>query len=119
MAAGQPVNIDTATLRLAFDVVVALAVFANFWWSILDRKSRATAEQLAAHRESVGERFSAHGDRLTRVESVMTTVPTHQDLARIHESVRQLEKTVNTLVGANEEQTVLLRQLVRKEINSD
>ncbi len=108
-------NPDMNTLRLVFDVVVTLAVFGNFWWSILDRKNRATAQELADHKRVASDAVSAISERLTKIESQVENAPSHADLARVYESINGLAATVNKLVGENSVQTDLLRMLVNKQ----
>jgi hypothetical protein len=108
-------NIDYAALRFYFDVLVAAGLFANFWWAIMDRKNRATADQLASHKAATADSLNQHSQRLSGIEAKIESIPSHSDLAKVYESVNALSATVNQLVGENRGQTDILRMLLRKQ----
>lgn len=65
----------------------------------LDRRNRVTAQRMETHEDDMAKQFSAHGDRLVRVEAAINHAPNHSDLARIHERLDDLNMGVSGIRG--------------------
>lgn len=77
---------------------------------------RFTAIQTAQKND--GEKHSgeiaALSGRLAHLETAVAAAPSHEDLGKVYESIRELASTVNQLVGENRGQSDTLRLILNR-----
>jgi hypothetical protein len=123
-------------------LAISIANFALTWgvaiYVHLGNKDKATNQRIGTFEESVSETLTKHATQLTALEAAagdcsqsrekcpvhaeriahletgLKSAPSHADLARIYESVNDLARTVNQLVGVNQGQSDALRMILNK-----
>lgn len=78
----------------------------------------AQIEQRMARVEALEEQIAAdvrdHAVRISRLESIAATAPSHEDLSKMYQSIHQLGQTVHQLVGENRGQSDSLRLILSR-----
>lgn len=106
------------------EITLYMAV-ANFFltWGValymyLANKNKATNERIGKLEEDIGEKLDGHIQRITKLETAAQAAPSHNDLAKVYETLNALAGTVNQLVGENRGQSdtlkLILNQITQK-----
>ncbi|ABE50967.1 DUF2730 family protein [Methylobacillus flagellatus] len=77
--------------KIATGVLSAIA----FVWARLANKDKVTGARIDAIHEDIG----THADRLSIIETKLAHLPTHHDMAMIHEKVNELNSCVSRVEG--------------------
>jgi hypothetical protein len=70
--------------------------------------------QIVSRLDSMEVALDADTARIARLENVAETAPSHNDLAKVYESVNNLSATVNQLVGESRGQSDSLRLILNR-----
>lgn len=102
------------------DIVLSLSV-ANFFltWGValymyLANKNKATNERIGKLEDELFEKIDGHAVRITHIETVIESSPTHNDLAKVYESQNKLAEKLNQLIGENRGQSDTLRLILNQ-----
>lgn len=102
------------------DILLYMGI-ANFLltWGValymyLANKNKATNERIGQLEKSISVDTKDHDQRITTLESTAKLVPSHNDLAKVYESINQLAGTVNQLVGENRGQSDTLKLILNQ-----
>lgn len=101
---------DVETIKAWLQGINMLGTFALGVWLYLEKRSDKTNErvsELAAKVEKLDKDVSA-------LEGAAGSAPNHADLAKVYDSINELAKTVNQLVGENRGQTDTLRLILNQ-----
>lgn len=97
--------------KIATGVLSAVA----FVWARLATKDRVTSEKI----EAVHSHLDSHADRLSIVETKLEHLPTHHDMALIHEKVNELNSCVSRVEGEfkqmNHAVCLITQHLIQKD----
>lgn len=124
-------NIEVSPLSIVLFAGVLSAVGSLLWAagrSLLNQYGDLLRDQLAEHRNESNLRhgqivsrldamevaLDADTARIARLENVAETAPSHNDLAKVYESVNNLSATVNQLVGESRGQSDSLRLILNR-----
>ncbi len=78
-----------------YKIVTGLISVAAALYARMAHKDRVTSERI----EAVNEHLDQHADRLAIIETRLQHLPTHQDMALIHEKVNELNRCVSRVEG--------------------
>lgn len=78
-----------------YKIVTGLISGAAFIWARMALKDKVTSERI----EAVNAHLGAHADRLSIIETKLQHLPTHHDMALIHEKVNELNSCVSRVEG--------------------
>lgn len=84
--------------------------FSYTLWAYIERRSDKTAEQIAEMQSKVDKVER----ELTGLKSTIEAAPSHADLGKVYESMRELATTVHQLVGENRGQSDTLRLILNR-----
>ena len=76
--------------------LVNAAIGVYLYW---ERNNNATTKRIDEMEKDVDKRLDGHSTRLSRVESGIKGLPTHKDLADLHERINDVARDINTLTG--------------------
>lgn len=124
-------NIEVSPLSIVLFAGILSAVGSLLWAagrSLLNQYGDLLRDQLAEHRNESNLRhgqtvsrldamevaLDADTARIARLENVAETAPSHNDLAKVYESVNNLSATVNQLVGESRGQSDSLRLILNR-----
>lgn len=124
-------NIEVSPLSIVLFAGILSAVGSLLWAagrSLLNQYGDLLRDQLAEHRnesnlrhgqivsrlDSMEVALDADTARIARLENVAETAPSHNDLAKVYESVNNLAATVNQLVGESRGQSDSLRLILNR-----
>ncbi|WP_415034905.1 hypothetical protein [Azonexus sp.] len=124
-------NIEVSPLSIVLFAGILSAVGSLLWAagrSLLNQYGDLLRDQLAEHRnesnlrhgqivsrlDSMEVALDADTARIARLENVAETAPSHNDLAKVYESVNNLSATVNQLVGESRGQSDSLRLILNR-----
>lgn len=68
------------------NTVGTVAIGAAVW---LSGKDKATNSRISAFERDVDDRMESHGERLTRLETKVQSMPTHEDIRQLREEVKR------------------------------
>lgn len=90
---------DYEALRFWFDVFQLLltGVVAVYVW--LTSRHRVTTSAIRKLEEDVDQRLDNQGDRLTRVEQVVESLPRHKDIGQVYDRLNALHGQLQKLTG--------------------
>ena len=77
--------------KIATGILSAVA----FVWARLANKDKVTSERIEAIRKDINEQ----ADRISIMETHLKHLPTHNDMALIHEKVNELNRCVSRVEG--------------------
>lgn len=101
---------DAETIKVWLQGINMLGTFALGIWLYLEKRSDKTNErvsELAAKVEKLDKDVSA-------LEGAAVSAPNHADLAKVYDSINDMAKTVNQLVGENRGQSDTLRLILNQ-----
>lgn len=100
-------------LDIAYKVITG--IFAV--WFYFDRKNDKTNQRISSLEIKIDQRMDGVCERITRVESDLENAPSHNDLGKIYDEIRNqsrevsnVAKIVERLAGAFEQQMLWLRK---------
>lgn len=70
--------------------------------------------RVEALEEQIAADVRDHAVRISRLESIAATAPSHEDLSKMYQSIHQLGQTVHQLVGENRGQSDSLRLILSR-----
>lgn len=85
----------------------------GFWWSLLQgaatgltvlwvwltNRQKVNGEAIEKLREGVGQDINSLDRRLISVEKDLQRIPTHQDIAKVHDRINETNETVKNMQG--------------------
>lgn len=86
-------------MKLAFQVVQFILTGAIGVYVYLTNKNKVTNDRISAFETDVDKKFDDHGQRITRVETLVGNVPSHSDLADLHEKINEVAGSMQQLRG--------------------
>lgn len=114
-------NFESDTIRLWLQVINMVGTFALGVWLYLERRNDKTNgrvdEAVDAVAELKGEvegRLDDHASRLAGLESAVRRMPTHADLAALHEKVNSVAITSAAIAGEVRSISDTLRLIVSR-----
>lgn len=96
-------------MKLTFDIVqtVLIAIIGVMNW--LNNRQRVTNATISRLEDSIDSRLDKHAEQITRLEVDMRNAPSHNDLGKIYDEIRNqsreiaaVGKSVEKLAGAFE-----------------
>lgn len=102
------------------DLVLAMGIcnFVLTWgvalYMYMTNKTKATNARIGKLEEDLSSDIREHSERLTHLETIAESAPTHGDIGKVYESLNTLAATVNQLVGENRGQTDTLRLILNR-----
>lgn len=79
-----------ALANTGLSLVVILYVFFT-------NRSKANTDDIRAIEDKHGDRLTTHGERLSKIEGVISSIPTHKDLEKIHDRVSGVARKMTGL----------------------
>lgn len=80
----------------AFITVINMGIGAYLFW---ERHNDVTQRRIDTLETDLDQRLDNHAMRLSRVESRIEMLPSHEDLAALHERINDISRAVHTLSG--------------------
>ena len=77
-----------------------------------ENKEKATNARLAMLESDVTAQLTAQAQRIAHLETAAEAAPDHADLGKVYDSINDLAKVVNQLVGENKGQSDTLRLIL-------
>ncbi|TAN71600.1 MAG: hypothetical protein EPN17_00920 [Methylobacter sp.] len=111
---------DYELIKMVLMALNMLMTLALWRFSVNDRKQRATAESIKELDKTVTKKFEEKAARLAKVESELRTLPSRDELIRLHERIdkeyliinEKLERMSTDLNKNNKDTTLLLGRLI-------
>ena len=96
---------------------LAVANFALTWglafYIHLINKDKATTDRMERLEGDLVQRLSQHSDRLTKVESQLSNMPSHTDLGKLYDRLNDQSRDVARMAGELSQINDNLRLLLR------
>lgn len=89
----------TEEFKLAFQILQFAITLALAFYVHLTNKDKATNTRIAKLEEDITDEVNGHSSRIARIEVHIEKVPTHADMANIHEKINQVSSCVKRLEG--------------------
>lgn len=86
---------ELSAVKNYFDIAVAVLAIGNMIWNWMISRSMANKKAI----DGIRDAHSELADRLTKVEGHIDHAPTHNDLAKIYEYMREVAEDVNKMSG--------------------
>lgn len=78
------------------------------------KKLQGNVQQIKSLDEDIVAKHEIQVQRITKLEAIAQSAPSHADLAKLYDSVNALASTVNQLVGENRGQSDTLRLILNQ-----
>lgn len=78
------------------------------------KKLQGNVQQIKSLDEDIVAKHEIQVQRITKLEAIAQSSPSHADLAKLYDSVNALASTVNQLVGENRGQSDTLRLILNQ-----
>ena len=92
-------DIDYKALGFWLQLAQALVTVLVFLYVWLTNRQKANTAAIETMRDEIGEELNEFQDRLIRVEKDIEHLPTHEDMAKLHERVNETKEVVDTMAG--------------------
>lgn len=101
---------------------LAVANFALTWglafYIHLINKDKATTDRMERLEGDLVQRLNQHSDRLTKLESQLSQIPSHNDLGKLYDRVNEQAQTVARMAGVVDQMNDNLRLMLHKANNN-
>lgn len=77
--------------------VLVTAVIGVVVW--INGKDKATNSRISEFEHDVDDRLESHNNRLTRLETKIQAMPTHEDIRQLRDEVKRQTEKLDTLLG--------------------
>lgn len=90
------------------NTVGTVAIGAAVW---LSGKDKATNSRISAFERDVDDRMESHGERLTRLETKVQSMPTHEDIRQLREEAKRQTEKLDQLLGESKARSETTRMI--------
>lgn len=104
------------------DILLYMGI-ANFLltWGValymyLSNKNKATNQRIGELEKAIAIDIKDHEQRVTTLEAVAKTAPTHDDLSKVYVRINGISDQLKELIGENRQQTDTLRLIQNRII---
>lgn len=101
---------DYDTVKVWLQVINMIATFALGVWLYLEKRSDKTNDRVSELSKQVDDLDKD----VVALQTATAKSPSHEDIAKVYESINGLAATVNQLVGENRGQTDTLRLILNQ-----
>lgn len=85
--------------KLAVDVIWKIGTVIVLFWAVISNKSKANKDAIDVLSENHKKDMDNLKDRQARLEGVIHGLPTHDDLAKMHDKINAVKDDTSGLVG--------------------
>ncbi len=93
------VNMDLDAAKFWFQVAQTLITAALGVYVYISNRNRVTNERISSLERDMDTRIDGHTERLARVESRLTAVPTHDDMAKLADKINRVAEDTSRMSG--------------------
>jgi RNase H-fold protein (predicted Holliday junction resolvase) len=90
--------------NIVFTAIVGLVVHLN-------SKDKTINTRISQFETSVDSRLDGHSDRLTKLESRVSTMPTHEDLKQLSGDIKKQSEKLDQLLGESKARSETMRMI--------
>lgn len=101
---------EPETIKIGLQAINMLGTFALGVWLYLEKRSDKTNERVA----ELAAKVEKLDKDVTGLEAATGSAPSHADLGKVYDSINDLARTVNQLVGENRGQSDTLRLILNQ-----
>lgn len=94
-------------ISCAFNVITLIYV-------VISNKNKVTNDRIGKLEDDIDSKFGIQGERIARIETISDKAPNHNDISKMYDSLNDLAKTVNQLVGENRGQSDTLKLILNQ-----
>lgn len=99
-------------------IAISIANFLMTWgvalYMYLTNKNKATNERISELEDDFAEEIGGHVQRIAKLETTAINAPSHADLAKMYESINDLAKSVNQMLGETRGHSDTLRLIMNQ-----
>jgi len=86
--------------RLTVDILWKTALTVIFIWSLISNKSKANKKAIDDLSEAINKDMDGLKQRQSKLEGVIEGLPTHDDLANMHEKINLVKSDTSGLLSS-------------------
>lgn len=94
-----------------FITIINMGIGAYLFW---ERHNDGTTRRIDSLETNLDERLDDHSQRMARLESETTHLPTHVDLGHLYERVTAVDKSISRMEGEFKAQSDTLRMILNQ-----
>lgn len=101
-------------IKFGFQVLQVILTGAVGIYVYLSNKDKVTNDKIDKLEGDLDEKLNTQGERIAKLEATSEKAPSHNDIAKVYESLNTLAATVNQLVGENRGQSDTLKLILNQ-----
>lgn len=105
---------DMEWMTFGFQVLQFITTGGIGVYVYLSNKDKVTNDRIGKLEDELDDKFNGQGERIAKLEAVSMAAPSHNDIAKVYESLNTLAATVNQLVGENRGQSDTLKLILNQ-----